>query len=375
MKATFLTGRHGFFSTYEAFVHVIDSMFNMHAKWLASSEELPWRAPVSSLNLLITSTVWRQDHNGFTHQDPGFLDLVVNKSPDVCRIYLPPDANTLLSVANHCLKSTGYINVIVSDKQKHLQYMTMDEAIAHCTKGISIWQKVSNDQGSEPDVVMACAGDIPTKEALAAVVLLREHFPNLKIRFVNVVDLYRLVPSTEHPHGLSDRDFDSLFTKDKPIIFNFHGYPSLIHRLTYRRTNHKNLHVRGYKEKGNINTPLDLAIQNQIDRFSLAIDVIDRVPALEVAGAHAKEICAICRSTARTTLTSMASISLSSINGPGRRDFRLTHRISLASPMVHHPGAILFKSFVKTLNECRQLVLECLDNGFKDFRKRRAGVD
>ncbi len=285
-----LTGRHGFFSTYEAFVHVIDSMFNMHAKWLASSEELPWRAPVSSLNLLITSTVWRQDHNGFTHQDPGFLDLVVNKSPEVCRIYLPPDANTLLSVANHCLKSTGYINVIVSDKQKHLQYMTMDEAIAHCTKGISIWQKVSNDQGSEPDVVMACAGDIPTKEALAAVVLLREHFPNLKIRFVNVVDLYRLVPSTEHPHGLSDRDFDSLFTKDKPIIFNFHGYPWLIHRLTYRRTNHKNLHVRGYKEKGNINTPLDLAIQNQIDRFSLAIDVIDRVPTLEVAGAHAKEI-------------------------------------------------------------------------------------
>jgi xylulose-5-phosphate/fructose-6-phosphate phosphoketolase len=285
-----LTGRHGFFSTYEAFVHVIDSMFNMHAKWLASSAELPWRAPVSSLNLLITSTVWRQDHNGFTHQDPGFLDLVVNKSSDVCRIYLPPDANTLLSVANHCLKSTGYINVIVSDKQKHLQYMTMDEAIAHCTKGISIWQKVSNDQGLEPDVVMACAGDIPTKEALAAVVLLREHFPNLKIRFVNVVDLYRLVPSTEHPHGLSDRDFDSLFTKDKPIIFNFHGYPWLIHRLTYRRTNHKNLHVRGYKEKGNINTPLDLAILNQIDRFSLAIDVIDRVPALEVAGAHTKEI-------------------------------------------------------------------------------------
>jgi xylulose-5-phosphate/fructose-6-phosphate phosphoketolase len=284
-----LTGRHGFFSTYEAFVHVIDSMFNMHAKWLAMSEELPWRAPISSLNLLITSTVWRQDHNGFTHQDPGFLDLVVNKSPDVCRIYLPPDANTLLSVANHCLESTGYINVIVSDKQKHLQYMTMDEAIAHCTKGISIWQKVSNDQGSEPDVVMACAGDIPTKEALAAVVLLREHFPSLKIRFVNVVDLYRLVPSTEHPHGLSDKDFDSLFTKDKPVIFNFHGYPSLIHRLTYRRTNHNNLHVRGYKEKGNINTPLDLAIQNQIDRFSLAIDVIDRVPSLQVAGAHAKE--------------------------------------------------------------------------------------
>jgi xylulose-5-phosphate/fructose-6-phosphate phosphoketolase len=285
-----LTGRHGFFSTYEAFVHVIDSMFNMHAKWLATAEELPWRAPISSLNLLITSTVWRQDHNGFTHQDPGFLDLVANKSPNVCRIYLPPDVNTLLSVANHCLRSTGYINVIVCDKQKHLQYMNMDEAIGHCTKGVGIWRKASNDMDSEPDVVMACAGDIPTKESLAAVVMLREHFTDLKIRFVNVVDLYRLVPSTEHPHGLSDRDFDSLFTKDKPVIFNFHGYPSLIHRLTYRRTNHKNLHVRGYKERGNINTPLDLAIQNQIDRFSLAIDVIDRVPALQVAGAHAKEM-------------------------------------------------------------------------------------
>jgi xylulose-5-phosphate/fructose-6-phosphate phosphoketolase len=284
-----LTGRHGFFSSYEAFVHVIDSMFNMHAKWLAMSEELSWRAPVSSLNLLITSTVWRQDHNGFTHQDPGFLDLVVNKSPDVCRIYLPPDVNTLLSVANHCLKSTGYVNVIVSDKQKHLQYMTIDEAIAHCTKGIGIWRRASNDEGAEPDVVMACAGDIPTKEALAAVVLLRERFPDLKIRFVNVVDLYRLVPSTEHPHGLSDRDFDSLFTQDKPVIFAFHGYPWLIHRLTYRRTNHHNMHVRGYKEKGNINTPLDLAIQNQIDRFSLAIDAIDRVPKLQRIGAHAKE--------------------------------------------------------------------------------------
>lgn len=289
LEGYLLTGRHGFFSSYEAFVHVIDSMFNMHAKWLAMAKQLSWRAPISSLNLLITSTVWRQDHNGFTHQDPGFLDLVVNKSPNVCRIYLPPDVNTLLSVANHCLKSTGYINVIVCDKQKHLQYMTMDEAIGHCTKGIGIWRKASNDQGSEPDVVMACAGDIPTKESLAAVAMLREFFSNLKIRFVNVVDLYRLVPSTEHPHGLSDRDFDSLFTKDKPIIFNFHGYPSLIHRLTYRRTNHRNLHVRGYKEKGNINTPLDLAIQNQIDRFSLAIDVIDQTPALQAAGAHFKE--------------------------------------------------------------------------------------
>jgi xylulose-5-phosphate/fructose-6-phosphate phosphoketolase len=289
LEAYLLTGRHGFFSTYEAFVHVIDSMFNQHAKWLAICKHLPWRAPVSSLNLLITSTVWRQDHNGFTHQDPGFLDVVVNKSPEVCRIYLPPDVNTLLSTADHCLKSTDYINVIVCDKQKHLQYMNMDEAIAHCTKGISIWDKASNDQGAEPDVVMACAGDIPTKEALAAVVMLREFFPNLKIRFVNVVDLFKLTPASEHPHGMSDRDFDSIFTVDKPIIFNFHGYPWLIHRMAYRRTNHRNMHVRGYKEKGNINTPLDLAIQNQIDRFSLAMDVIDRVPALHVAGAHAKE--------------------------------------------------------------------------------------
>jgi xylulose-5-phosphate/fructose-6-phosphate phosphoketolase len=289
LEGYLLTGRHGFFSTYEAFVHVIDSMFNQHAKWLAIARDLPWRAPVSSLNLLITSTVWRQDHNGFTHQDPGFLDVVVNKNPNVCRIYLPPDVNTLLCVADHCLKSTDYINVIVCDKQKHLQYMNMDEAIAHCTKGISIWPHASNDEGCEPDVVMASAGDIPTKEALAAVVLLREHFPELKIRFVNVVDLFKLTPSSEHPHGLADRDFDSLFTVDRPIIFNFHGYPWLIHRLTYRRTNHKNLHVRGYKEKGNINTPLDLAIRNQIDRFSLAMDVIDRVPALRVAGAHAKE--------------------------------------------------------------------------------------
>jgi xylulose-5-phosphate/fructose-6-phosphate phosphoketolase len=289
LETYLLTGRHGFFSTYEAFAHVIDSMFNQHAKWLEISRRMPWRAPVSSLNLLITSTVWRQDHNGFTHQDPGFLDVVLNKSANVCRIYMPPDVNTLLSVANHCLNSTDYINVIVSDKQKHLQYMTMDEAIVHCTKGVSIWQKASNDEGKDPDVVIACAGDIPTKEALAATAMLREHFPSLKIRFVNVVDLFKLVPDTEHPHGLSDRDFDSLFTKDKPIIFNFHGYPWLIHRLTYRRTNHRNLHVRGYKEKGNINTPLDLAIQNQIDRFSIAIDTIDRVPSLQAIGAHAKE--------------------------------------------------------------------------------------
>jgi xylulose-5-phosphate/fructose-6-phosphate phosphoketolase len=289
LEGYLLSGRHGFFSTYEAFVHVIDSMFNQHAKWLAMSKDVPWRAAVSSLNLLITSTVWRQDHNGFTHQDPGFLDLVVNKSPEVTRIYLPPDVNCLLSVANHCLRSTNYINVIVCDKQKHLQYLDMDAAIAHCTKGIGTWDWASNDQGHEPDVVMASAGDIPTKEALAATVLLRENFPDLRIRFVNVVDLYKLAPQSEHPHGLSDRDFDSLFTLDKPVIFNFHGYPWLIHRLAYRRTNHGNMHVRGYKEKGSINTPLELAIQNEIDRFSLAIDVIDRIPALHVAGAHVKD--------------------------------------------------------------------------------------
>ena len=289
LEGYLLSGRHGFLSTYEAFAHVIDSMFNQHAKWLTICNQLPWRQNVASLNLLITSTVWRQDHNGFTHQDPGFLDVVVNKSPDVCRIYLPPDVNSLLCVADHCLKSTNYINVIVSDKQKHLQYLSMDQAVAHCTKGIGIWPQASTDKGTEPDVVIASAGDIPTKEALAAIVLLREHFPSLKIRFVNVVDLFKLTPSTEHPHGLSDRDFDSLFTTDKPVIFNFHGYPWMIHRLTYRRTNHKNFHVRGYKEKGNINTPLDLAIRNQIDRFSVAMDVIDRVPALKVAGVHAKE--------------------------------------------------------------------------------------
>ena len=289
LEGYLLSGRHGFFSTYEAFAHVIDSMFNQHAKWLEICRQLPWRAPVSSLNLLITSTVWRQDHNGFTHQDPGFIDIVMNKSPDVCRVYMPPDANSLLSVADHCLRSTNYINVIVSDKQRHLQYMTMDQAVQHCTKGLGIWSQASNDQGSEPDAVIACAGDIPTKEALAASVMLRQNFPALKIRFINVVDLFKLTPRTEHPHGLSDRDFDTLFTTDKPVIFNFHGYPWLIHRLTYRRTNHKNIHVRGYKERGNINTPMDLAIRNQIDRFTIAIDVIDRVPALRIAGAHVKE--------------------------------------------------------------------------------------
>ncbi len=289
LEGYLLTGRHGLFASYEAFVHVIDSMFNQHAKWLEKCQDVPWRAPISSLNILITSVVWRQDHNGFSHQDPGFLDVVTNKSSRVARIYLPPDANCLLSVADHCLRSTGYANVIVSDKQLHLQYLAIEEAVEHCAKGIGMWDWASTDQGGEPDVVLACAGDIPTMEALAAAALLREYFPDLKLRFVNVVDLFSLEPPSEHSHGLSDRDFDSLFTTDKPIIFNFHGYPWLIHKLAYRRTNHHNLHVRGYKEHGSINTPLDLAMRNQIDRFNLAIDVIDRVPKLQVAGGHVKE--------------------------------------------------------------------------------------
>ncbi|HYV74562.1 MAG TPA: phosphoketolase family protein [Candidatus Binatia bacterium] len=289
LEGYLLTGRHGFFSTYESFAHVIDSMFNQHAKWLEICNHLSWRASIASLNLLITSTVWRQDHNGFTHQDPGFLDVVVNKSANVTRIYLPPDVNSLLSVADHCLRSQDYVNVIVCDKQMHLQYMTMDAAITHCTKGIGIWDWASNDEGGEPDLVMCSAGDIPTQEALAATALLRAEFPDVKIRFINLIDLFKLQPSTEHPHGLNDRDFDSLFTVDRPVIFNFHGYPWLIHRLAYRRHNHDNMHVRGYKEKGNINTPLELAINNNIDRFSLAMDAIDRVPRLQKIGGHAKD--------------------------------------------------------------------------------------
>jgi xylulose-5-phosphate/fructose-6-phosphate phosphoketolase len=289
LEGYLLTGRHGFLSSYESFIHVIDSMFNQHAKWLEICRHLSWREAIASLNLLITSTVWRQDHNGFTHQDPGFLDVVANKSASVTRIYLPPDVNCLLSVADHCMRSQNYVNVIVCDKQMHLQYMDMEAAITHCTKGIGIWDWASNDDSGEPDVVMASAGDIPTQEALAATALLRKEFTDIKIRFINVVDLFKLEPSTEHPHGLTDRDFDSLFTIDKPVIFNFHGYPYLIHRLAYRRTNHENIHVRGYKEKGNINTPLELAINNNIDRFSLAMDVIDRVPRLQRIGAHAKE--------------------------------------------------------------------------------------
>jgi xylulose-5-phosphate/fructose-6-phosphate phosphoketolase len=285
-----LTGRHGLLASYEAFVHVIDSMFNQHAKWLEKSKlELDWRAPVSSINLLITSLVWRQDHNGFTHQDPGFLDVVTNKSPEVVRVYLPPDANCLLSVADHCLRSRDYVNVIVADKQPHLQYLDMKAALAHCTKGIGIWEWACTDHDGEPDVVMACAGDIPTMESLAAVAILKEKFPALRIRFINVVDLFRLMPEAAHPHGLSERDFDSLFTTDKPVIFNFHSYATLVHKLTYKRSNHANMHVHGYHEKGNINTPFELAIINQVDRYSLAIDVIDRVPHLQAAGAHVKE--------------------------------------------------------------------------------------
>ncbi|MEO1375107.1 MAG: phosphoketolase family protein [Cyanobacteria bacterium J06635_10] len=290
LEGYLLTGRHGLFSCYEAFIHIIDSMFNQHAKWLKTTRDIPWRRPVASLTYLLTSHVWRQDHNGFSHQDPGFLDHVVNKKAEVVRIYLPPDANCLLSVTDHCLKSRHYVNVIVAGKQPALQYLNMDEAIKHCTTGIGIWGWASNDQGSEPDVVMACAGDIPTLETLAAVNILRENFPELKIRVVNVVDLMTLQPENEHPHGLSDKDFDSIFTTDKPIIFAFHGYPWLIHRLTYRRTNHNNLHVRGYKEEGTTTTPFDMVVMNDLDRFNLADDVIDRVPHLRYKAAHVKQM-------------------------------------------------------------------------------------
>jgi xylulose-5-phosphate/fructose-6-phosphate phosphoketolase len=289
LEGYILSGRHGFINSYEPFIHIIDSMFNQHAKWLEKCNELPWRAKVASLNLLITALVWRQDHNGFTHQDPGFLDVVANKSPSVVRIYLPPDANCLLSVADHCLRSINYVNVIVADKQVHLQYLDMEAAIAHCTKGAGIWNWASNDQGAEPDVVMASCGDVPTMEALAATALLRQRLSDIKVRFVNVVDLFKLVPHTEHPHGMTDREFEALFTSTKPVIFNFHSYPWLIHRLTYRRPGQHNIHVRGYKEMGNINTPLELAIRNQTDRFSLAIDAIDRIPRFCETGSSVRE--------------------------------------------------------------------------------------
>jgi len=289
LEGYLLTGRHGFFSCYEAFVHIVDSMFNQHAKWLKVTRQIPWRRPLASLNYLLTSHVWRQDHNGFTHQDPGFLDLVVNKKADVIRVYLPPDANTLLSVADHCLRSRHYVNVIVAGKQPELQWLDMDAAVKHCTAGIGIWDWASNDAGG-PDVVMACAGDVPTLETLAAVDLLRRHLPRLKVRVVNVVDLMTLQPRSEHPHGLAEKDFDQLFTTDKPIIFAFHGYPWLIHRLTYRHTNHRNLHVRGYKEEGSTTTPFDMTVRNDLDRFHLFTDVIDRVPGLAPEAAHLKQM-------------------------------------------------------------------------------------
>jgi xylulose-5-phosphate/fructose-6-phosphate phosphoketolase len=289
LEGYILSGRHGFINSYEPFIHIIDSMFNQHAKWLEKCNGLPWRAKLSSLNLLITALVWRQDHNGFTHQDPGFLDVVANKSPNVVRIYLPPDANCLLSVADHCLRSVNYVNVIVADKQQHLQYLNMDDAVAHCTKGAGIWDWASNDQGTEPDVVMASCGDVPTMESLAATALLRQNLPDIKVRFVNVLDLFKLMPNTEHPHGMTDCEFESLFTADKPVVFNFHSYPWLIHRLTYRRPGQHNIHVRGYKEKGNINTPLELAIRNQTDRFSLAMDAIDRIDRFRVTASNLRE--------------------------------------------------------------------------------------
>jgi len=289
LEGYLLTGRHGFFSCYEAFIHIVDSMVNQHAKWLKVCSHIPWRRPIASLNYLLSSHVWRQDHNGFSHQDPGFIDHVINKKAEVIRVYLPPDANTLLSVTDHCLKSRNYINVVVAGKQPAPQWLTMDEAIKHCTAGIGIWEWASNDKGGEPDVVMACCGDVPTLETLAAVELLRRHLPELKVRVINVVDLMVLQPAEEHPHGLTDKEFDVLFTTDKPVIFAFHGYPWLIHRLTYRRTNHGNVHVRGYKEEGTTTTPFDMVVLNELDRFHLVQDVIDRVPQLGARAAYFKQ--------------------------------------------------------------------------------------
>jgi xylulose-5-phosphate/fructose-6-phosphate phosphoketolase len=289
LEGYLLTGRHGVFNSYEAFIHIVDSMFNQHAKWLKVTLGLPWRRKIASLNYLLASHVWRQDHNGFTHQDPGFIDHVINKKAEIVRVYLPPDANCLLSVMDHCLRSRHYVNVVVAGKHPAPQWLTMDQAVKHCTEGVSIWEWASNDKGFDPDVVIACAGDVPTLETLAAVSILRDHLPALRIRVVNVVDLMKLQPSAEHPHGLSDKDFDSLFTTDKPIIFAFHGYPWLIHRLTYRRQNHGNLHVRGYKEEGTITTPFDMAVLNDLDRFHLVQDVLDRLPQLIDTGAYLKQ--------------------------------------------------------------------------------------
>jgi xylulose-5-phosphate/fructose-6-phosphate phosphoketolase len=290
LEGYLLTGRHGLFNSYEAFIHIVDSMFNQHAKWLkVTAGEIPWRRPIASLNYLLSSHVWRQDHNGFSHQDPGFIDHVVNKKADIIRVYLPPDANTLLSVADHCLRSRNYINVIVAGKQPALQYLDMDEAVKHCTRGLGIWDWAGTDRGEEPDVVLACAGDVPTLETLAAADLLRVHFPRLKVRVLNVVDLMKLQPAEEHPHGLTDQQFDMLFTTDRPVIFAYHGYPWLIHRLAYRRTNHPNLHVRGYKEEGTTTTPFDMVVRNDLDRFHLVLDVIARVPSLVGRAAHVEQ--------------------------------------------------------------------------------------
>jgi xylulose-5-phosphate/fructose-6-phosphate phosphoketolase len=290
LEGYLLTGRHGLFNCYEAFIHIIDSMFNQHAKWLKMTQDISWRRPIASLNYLLSSHVWRQDHNGFSHQDPGFIDHVVNKKAEVIRVYLAPDANCLLSVADHCLRSRNYVNVIVAGKQVALNYLTMDQAIAHCTRGLGIWDWASTDAGREPDVVLACAGDIPTLEALAAADLIRQYLPDVAVRFVNVVDLMRLQPPSEHPHGLNDAEFDDVFTKDKPVVFAYHGYPWLIHRLTYRRTNHDNLHVRGYKEEGTTTTPFDMVMLNDLDRFHLVMDVIDRVPSLGSKAAHVRQM-------------------------------------------------------------------------------------
>ena len=291
LEGYLLTGRHGLFNSYEAFIHIIDSMFNQHAKWLKVTRQISWRRPIASLNILLASHVWRQDHNGFTHQDPGFIDLVVNKKAEVIRVYLPPDANTLLSVMSHCLGSRNYVNVVVAGKHSAPQWLSMDAAVKHCTGGIGIWDWASNDQDSGTDLVMAAAGDVPTLEVLAAMSILRDKLPELKIRMINVVDLMKLQPSSEHPHGMSDRDFDTLFTRDKPVIFAYHGYPWLIHRLTYRRTNHENMHVRGYKEEGTITTPFDMAVLNELDRFHLVADAADRLPQLGAKAAYLKQWC------------------------------------------------------------------------------------
>ncbi len=328
LEGYLLTGRHGLFSCYEAFIHIVDSMFNQHAKWLKVSRQIPWRRPIASLNYLLTSHVWRQDHNGFSHQDPGFIDHVVNKKAEVVRVYLPPDANTLLSVADHCLRSRNYVNVIVAGKQPQPQWLDMDQAVRHCTAGLGIWEWACNDQDGEPDVVMACAGDVPTIETLAAVEILRDRFRDLKVRVVNVVDLMTLQPRTEHPHGLTDWDFDALFTRDKPIIFAFHGYPWLIHRLTYRRTNHHNLHVRGYKEEGTTTTPFDMVVLNDLDRFHLVGDVIDRVPRLGPRAAHAKQF------VRDKLLDHKAYIRAHGEDMPEIRDWRWGHRT--APPPLDH---------------------------------------